>query len=210
MAHPTQTAPAPLGRRERRKLEVRERIYLAAHALFDSKGFDATTVDEIASAADVAPATFFNHFQNKHALLEMMADGVIETLDDLTARHLAGSASSAERLRALIRSASDEIRPRRRVARLVLIEFIREAGPDQPSAYLDRILEPFAALIEEGQRAGDFRDDHDAAFLAQMAVGMLNSAIARWLSDPDSPVEQGLVEVTEFVLNVLQRPSEPT
>jgi AcrR family transcriptional regulator len=50
---------APLGRRERRKLEVRTRIYSAARELFAKQGFDETTVDEIAERADVAPATFF-------------------------------------------------------------------------------------------------------------------------------------------------------
>ena len=33
---------------------------------------------------------------------------------------------------------------------------------------------------------------------------MLNSAITRWLTDSDYPVERGLVEAAEFVLNVFQ------
>ena len=44
--------PRPLGRRERKKLEVRSRIYDAARELFKKQGFDATTVDEIAHVAD--------------------------------------------------------------------------------------------------------------------------------------------------------------
>ena len=44
-------AQGPVSRRERRKLEVRSRIYVAAQALFTEKGFDATTVDEIAEDA---------------------------------------------------------------------------------------------------------------------------------------------------------------
>jgi AcrR family transcriptional regulator len=204
MTRDPQPEAAPIGRRERRKLEVHTRIYLAAQALFDAQGFDETTVDEIAEAADVVPATFFNHFQNKQALLGLMAHDVVKALGDLTTRHLASDASSARRLRSFISAAADEIQPRRRVARLVLLEFIRDAGPDQPNAYLARIHEPFVALIEEGQRKGEFRDDYDSVFLAQMAVGLLNSAITRWLTDSDYPVERGLVEAAEFVLNVFQ------
>ena len=70
------------------------------------------------------------------------------------------------------------------MARVVLLEFVRHASPDEPNAYLGRIHEPFIALIEEGQQQGEFRGDHDAAFLAQMTVGMLNSAITRWLAGP--------------------------
>ena len=201
-------SPSPLGRRERRKHEVRARITVAAQALFDAQGFDETTVDEIAAAADVAPATFFNYFPSKQALLTGMADRVVDALAELTARHLEVDASSARRLRTFVRAAADEIRPRRRIVRLVLLEFMREAGPDRPTAYLERIHAPFAALIEEGQRRGEFRDDYDSVFLAQMAVGMLHAAITRWLTDPEDPVERSLIEVTEFVLNVFGAPAD--
>ena len=89
------------------------------------------------------------------------------------------------------------------MARLVLLEFIRHADPDEPHPYLRRVHEPFVALIEEGQRRGEFRDDYDSAFLAQMAVGMLNSAVTRWLADADYPVERGLSLVAEFILDTL-------
>jgi AcrR family transcriptional regulator len=200
----------PLGRRERRKLEVRTRVYLAAQALFEEKGFEATTVDEIAAAADVAPATFFNHFQSKQALLGTMAGVVLDHLQGLTNRHLVGEGSSAKRLRAFVAAAADEIRASRGMARVVLLEFVRHANPDEPQPYLGRVHEPFVALIEEGQRQGELRRDYDSAFLAQMAVGMLNSAITRWLADSDYPVERGLVEATEFVLNVFHAAPEPT
>lgn len=68
----THEFPLPFGRRERRKLEVRTRIYTVARELSTKQGFDATTVDEIARVANVASATFFNHFHNKQALLEFM------------------------------------------------------------------------------------------------------------------------------------------
>jgi hypothetical protein len=65
------------------------------------------------------------------------------------------------------------------------------------------LTEPFVALIEEGQRSGEMRTDHDAQFLAQMAFGMLNSAITNWLADPEFPVETALVDAAEFTLNTL-------
>lgn len=195
----------PAGRRERRKLELRTRIFLAARALFIEKGFDATTVDEIAEAADVAPATFFNHFQSKQAVLGLMAESVLDALGELSTDHLEGGASSAKRLRTFVASAADEIRASRGVARLVLLEFMRsDSAPDAPHPYLARVHEPIVALIEEGQRSGEFRSDYDSAFLAQMAVGMLNSAITRWLADAEYPVERGLVEAAEFSITVLQ------
>ena len=203
--------PQPIGRRERRKREVRDRIYGAARELFAKQGFDSTTVDEIAELADVATATFFNHFAGKQSLLGLMANEVVDELQALTSRHLAGEAPSDERLRRFVASAADAIAANRGVARDVFLEFMRQdATPDEPNPYLERILEPFVSLIEAGQRRGEVRDDHDAAFLAQMAVGMLNAAVTRWLADPNYPVERGLVEATEFALETLAASSKPS
>ena len=62
-----------LSRRERKKLQTRQRLLEAALSLFHEKGYSATTVEEIASKADVAKGTFFNHFPSKEALLHELA-----------------------------------------------------------------------------------------------------------------------------------------
>ncbi len=202
--------PAPLGRRERRKREVHGRILEAARELFAKQGFQATTVDEIARRADVAPATFFNHFRSKQALLGLMTGEVFETLHALTTQHLEGPGTSAEKLRGFIASAAEGISADRGMARDVLLEFLRrDATPDGPHPYLRRIFDPFVALVEEAQRSGEMRTDYEADFLARMAVGMMNSAITSWLADPDYPVETGLVEAMEFTLETLRGPAPP-
>lgn len=201
--HPTPSLS--IGRRERRKLEVRARILAVARELFAKQGFEATTVDEIARGADVVPATFFNHFQSKQALLGLMAGEVFETLHAMTAQHLEGPGSSVEKLRRFIASTTDTIASSRGVARDVFLEFLKtDATPDEPHPYLDRLVGPFVALVAEGQRQGEFRSDRSAPFLAQMAVGMLNSAITSWLADPDYPVETGLADAADFAIETLR------
>jgi AcrR family transcriptional regulator len=48
---------------------MKERIYAAALELFEEKGFDQTSIEEITERADVARGTFFTHFHNKDALV---------------------------------------------------------------------------------------------------------------------------------------------
>src|SRR5260370_5079270 len=67
-AAPRNLASHP-GRRQRRSMEIRERLFRAALELFAQKGFAETTVEDITKAADVGKGTFFNYFPSKDHIL---------------------------------------------------------------------------------------------------------------------------------------------
>ena len=66
-----------IGLRERKKIRTRAAIRDNAMRLFREQGFAATTVDQIAEAADVSPSTFFRYFPNKDAV------ALTDDIDDL-------------------------------------------------------------------------------------------------------------------------------
>ena len=57
------------GLRERQKMMRRRVIVDSALRLFELQGFETTTVEQIASAANVSPATVFNYFGSKSEIL---------------------------------------------------------------------------------------------------------------------------------------------
>jgi AcrR family transcriptional regulator len=61
--------PPPTGVRERKRRETLRRITDAGVRLFIEKGFDGTTVDEVAVAAGISRRTFFHYFDSKDDIL---------------------------------------------------------------------------------------------------------------------------------------------
>ena len=60
---------AATGLRERHTARTRDAIVSAAFELFEERGIQGTTVDEISARADIAPRTFFRYFPTKEAVL---------------------------------------------------------------------------------------------------------------------------------------------
>lgn len=64
-----QATDPTLGLRERKKIRTRETIRREAFRLIEENGYAATTVEQIAEAAEVSPSTFFRYFPTKESVL---------------------------------------------------------------------------------------------------------------------------------------------
>jgi TetR/AcrR family transcriptional regulator, cholesterol catabolism regulator len=181
-------APTP-GRRDRRKLEMRERIVQAAVELFSSRGFSRTTVEDITETADVGKGTFFNYFPSKEHVLGALAEIQISKLNEGLAAARTGKKTYdvlldlslvmprlPGRSRLLTRSLMSGLAGSETVRTLIL-----------PGVMRGR--EVLGEVFRLGQKRGEIRNDVDAADMAVMFQQSMFGAIVLWSvgSDGDLP-----------------------
>ncbi len=198
---PASAAPdSGLTRRERRKLEVRERILDAARDLFATQGIDAATIVEICERADVAEKTFFNHFSSKKQLLESLAiDGLqhlVESIDEARAC----KAPLLETLTAFFTRLVDEIDMRGPMHRELLAEIVavgHTVGDDTRRARM--LHDAFMGLVQDGLERGDIDPSLDPETLTEMLQGTYYTLTFNWAYLPDYPVRERALASARFL-----------
>ncbi len=204
----TPAASAGPGRRARRWRALHEHIYRTARDLFLSQGFEATTTREIAEAADVAEATFFNHFVSKDAVLREMAGEVFGRFAALVERGRKRPGTTAARLEEFAERGARLVVRAPELTRRVLLEVMREAAvPGASAPGLARIQEDMAALVRDGQEAGDVRRDVSAELLAEIVVSATTGPVSNWVHDSRYPLRRRMREVARFLGEALAPPS---
>jgi AcrR family transcriptional regulator len=151
----------------------------AARGLFLARGYAATSVSAIVSAAGVAQGTFYLYFANKGQVLVHLR---AEILRDLLTALEAGLAPTRRGEVADVRIVRGITRIHEVVARhRALVRVLHEASSSdelqrvwiEGRATLSR---PLAALIEDGRRDGSFRVD-DATMTAHLALSLFDDLL---------------------------------
>lgn len=183
-------------------LPMRQRILAAAVKLFAERGFDATTVQEVVTAAGVTKGALYHHFASKDELLYELYRGMIGKQNaDLTEIVQRGK-GNAETVRDILVNVVQST-----VAMLDEASvFFREAhklDAEHMSAFrADRRLyhKNLCAVVESGQRAGEFADTVPADTVVQVAMGVVNQLPVWYRRDGDKTAVQLGHEIADFVL----------
>lgn len=159
-----------MGLRERKKAKTRDAIQRHALRLFREQGYSATTVDQIAAAAEISPSTFFRYFPTKEETV------LYDPLDPLLIEIAANQPpelSPIGALRATMRLASEHLTPEewareRERQRLVFGE------PELRSAMMDLFaggIDVIATLA--ARRTGRSPDEFEVRTWAGAVVGVI-------------------------------------
>ena len=170
-----------IGLRERKKLKTRAAIQKEAMRLFLEKGFDATTIEEIAEAVEISPSTFFNYFPSKEdVVFEDELDPLILTAFDA----LPTETHPVRRLRMAMQTVFAHLTPeqdrmmRERMQLLAATPELRGAMLSQFASIVDQIAHLLAP------RVGRKRDDFAVHNIAGAVLGVLLSAMLALADNP--------------------------
>jgi AcrR family transcriptional regulator len=181
--------------RHRKQDLVRNAIWDAAVDLFVDKGFEHTTVDDIARAAGVSRRSFFRYFSSKN---DLMGQGMV-TYGTHIAEAIRGCPSSSTPL-AVLRTTVRQVAagaaayPRvRKIAHVASTSMAaREAQLSRVAELEDRVAGAFRTRFRS-------RDDLTPRLLAELTLSILDVTFREWLKQE----RQDILETTEQVFTAL-------
>jgi AcrR family transcriptional regulator len=195
----TVNSPAPrAGLRERKKQQTREKIEQVALKLFAERGYDHTTLAEIAEAADVSPRTIFGYFESKEHILFCEEGSFLTRLTEMLDQRPPGS-TTVDALREFISSvpAPDD--------RAILRKQIITATPAlqmRMRAHIGQLEPVLVKSIAKDLDAGP--DDIRPPLIAASMTAAFTTVRDRLEADGGEPDHEEVRKIFDQVLEFLQ------
>lgn len=188
--------------------DKREAILRAAIKVFARKGYFNSKVNDIASAAGIADGTVYLYFKSKDEILHSIFDRAMGEFIAEGRRELAEISGAKARLTRIAQLHMEKLGADRDLAVVFQVELrgstkhMREFSAAGFAEYLDIIRR----TIEEGQDAGELRDDIKAITAAKIFYGALDEMVTNWiLSKRSYPLVPMAGEVLKVFSNGIQK-----
>jgi AcrR family transcriptional regulator len=186
------------GLRERKKQKTRWAIQEHALRLFAAQGYDATTVEQIAAAAEVSPSTFFRYFPTKEdVVLQDEYDPMLIAAFEAVPPDVDPIAALRQAMRAGFGQISQEERAKvlERTKLTLSVPALRARTLENFAGTINMLAEPVA------RRLGRAPDDFGVRTLVGAWVGALMVAIFEWV---DSDGAKDLGDLADEALGLLE------
>jgi AcrR family transcriptional regulator len=193
-------ARASHGRRERRTVETRERLFRAALDLFARKGFTETTVEDITEAADVGKGTFFNYFPSKDHILLAFGEMQLAKLESAVGEAHRSGEPMPQFLRSLGVRMTQEPTRHPGIIRTLLQAYL--STTPVRAAMLDlqkRVHALHTEIVLIGQERGEIRKDLPASEIAHVFRQTIFGTLLMWSLNGDATLHARM----ESAFNVL-------
>ena len=195
-------AAAGVGRRERKKLETRERIRAAAGELFTRHGYGAATMRQIANRAHVGLGTLFNYAEDKRDLVFLIFNEELNAMTDIALAAPRAEQPLLDKLVALFRVHYQWLGAKPALARILLQELTFYSSGKQAATFhgiRERLIDGIELLVRRAQGDGRILAREDPAFIALHLFFVYSAAIRWWITAPHPEVREGLAELRRLL-----------
>ena len=193
----------PLGLRERNKLEKFVRIQEAARSLFREKGYDETTMREVADTASVSLGTLFSYAHDKRDLLFLIVTDELERKSADVFEAIPADKPLLDQLLFVFRGFYEFFGAEPQLSRLVLREMVFfSEGPHARRLQQGRgfILEHFGRMVKDAQKRGELRTfvgRKGHRKIGDLIFSIYAAHVREWLCEPVEPLEAGLRDLRD-------------
>lgn len=189
---------------------TRQAVLDAALGLFEEKGFDNVSVEEITKRAGVSKGTFYTYFSAKTDIIVEEFLRIDEFYRRYAESRLVRHKVPEEKLMAFTRAQMRYVRDKVGVRNLKVLYAAQTASPGtdkiitNPGRHWVSIVE---SIIAEGQESGDFRTDMPASRLAALFNRSARAVFLDWciLDASFDLVKEGCAFMGEWIMSALER-----
>ena len=157
-------------------LQMRTEVLKKAEQLFAARGFEGTSLDQIADAVGIRRPSLLHYFRSKREIYDTVESDIVSTLTAAT-MPMSLEVPPLDALMALLQGWLEVMIARPTVARIVLRNTtdhpVRAAERD-PLQFMDVVVERFEAIVSGGQKNGVFRDIHPMVVLNTLAPSIVH------------------------------------
>jgi AcrR family transcriptional regulator len=167
----------------------RDSLLEVAVAVFNERGYDASSMEELAGRLGITKSAIYHHVSGKGELLQLALDRALDALFAVTEEPGATCGPAIARLehvvRASVRVLADQL------PFVTLLLRVRGNSPVEQAALqrrrnFDRIV---TALVRAAEEEGDVRPDVDPAVTSRLLFGTVNSLVEWYRPDRELDAE---------------------
>ncbi len=185
---------------EERKKRTRDKLINSARNLFESKGFEATLIDNIIKLANVAKGTFYQHFNTK---LEILMAIERESNSEITLKALKSISNGKSALKVLdeyLESLGNWFEKREKIAEAMVIHSLTRDRDKNDESPLSSSRGFIYNVLTSAKKQKLIRDDIDLWELADMIGGFIIVSVLKWIKKPQP---NQLDEILKRLLKIL-------
>jgi AcrR family transcriptional regulator len=162
-----------LKRRDRKKKATRDAIFKVAQKLFNQKGFENTSVEDITEKVDIAQSTFFNYFPRKEDILVEIFKRKLPFLRKKCQAIIELDAPITTKINKIFSATARIAAQNENITRAMLVKnFSSFSNKEYSGVFFEDFRSALSLVLQKGQEEGHIRQDVTAIKLANILEGV--------------------------------------